>query len=244
MSRDMTNRNTITVSFPENTKRIFIFSHTKLKFSLAVSFYRLAEFILEEGLNIICLCNLFNPEIEWEERLAKNYMGFFHDRIPKKVSMHNTHSQSNTILLVVKDPNTKNTLESLATIALLRKNDFTFELKNLENLSYPVRKLLTEGTKHCGMIETFLFFDVITTRRKPPVRSYKLMNVVTCQCNRVEQKKQRSFYLEMSPSSLNLLPYPWNRFEEGDLLRARAVNADLNAKIPGTFRVLTYDFPV
>jgi len=73
----MTNRNTITVSFPENTKRIFIFSHTKLKFALAVSYYRLAEFILEEGLNIICLCNLFNPEIEWEERLGKNYMGFF-----------------------------------------------------------------------------------------------------------------------------------------------------------------------
>jgi len=245
MTKDMTNRNTFTVSFPENTKRIFIFSYTKLKFSLAVSYYRLAEFILEEGLNIICLCNLFNSEIEWEERIAKNFLGFFHDRIPKKVTMHNTHTQSNTILLFVKDPNTKHTLESLATISLLRKNEFKFELENLENISYPVRKLLTEGTKHIGMIETFLFFDIINpARRTPPVRSYQLKNVATCQCNRVEQKKQRSFYLEMSPSSLNLLPYPWNRFQEGDLLRARAMNADLNAKIPCTFRVFTYDFPV
>jgi len=205
----------------------------------------LAEFIIDEGLNIICLCNLFNPEIEWEESLAKNFMGFFHDRIPKKVTMHITHSQSNTILLSVTDPSTKDNLESLATIALLRKNEFSFEMKNLENISYPVRKLLTEGTQHCGMIETFLFYDVFTTtRRKLPSRSYKWKNLATCKCDSVEQNKGRFFFLEMSPCSSTLLPYPWNLFEENEILKPRAYDADLSAKIPATFRVLSYEFPV
>jgi hypothetical protein len=239
---DMTLENTVTCYFPAETHRIYFLCRKKYKFSLAVSYHRLAELILSEGVNVICLCNLFSQNINFREKISENFLGFLHDTQPKKVRMYNTHTSSNCVLMTVEDPNTADSLEKLATVSFLRRADFNIETKNIECLSYPVRKLLLEGVQHKGKIETLLFVPALTNRnkRRTILGSYKWGHLNTCEKNCHMTSKQTEFVLNMSPFPLTQLPYPWNQFTSQEILKPRTKDADPTRKITEAYEALSY----
>jgi len=219
-NQDMTKEHILSCALPCNTHTLLIHSYKKVKFNLAISFNRFVELDLTRGLNTICICNIFKLAYEFRESLGDHTLCFFTNDQPSSLQMFNTHHPSNTILLILAEIGTENTLEHLSRISFLRKGKFTEEKKALELLSAPIRELITKGRNFCGEVETLnhLPRGPVTIEEEGPVNLglWFWTKEPTCfkKCCPLLSETE-TFVLSTRPS--NRFPFPWNLLSESQL---------------------------
>jgi hypothetical protein len=174
--------NRIDLPIPWGTQKILLHTEFASTLILHIKYERKIIVDVEEGVNFLCFCNIFDDN-RLNDYTENTFLITYQSSVPSKIILLETHSPSNTAILIVQALKFKHTLEYLAKVSLLRTGMMAINKSNISVYPVPVRQFYSKSFTHKGELEILVFEIEINTTTVPGpkhVGNYKWVKIEAC----------------------------------------------------------------